>query len=119
MPCLTPRTPTHGAGGPIGGETSTPHSIWSTTLKNRLPILVIALSLSSPLLASAQSNQGLTREQVRAEMIQYAQAGYNPARQNPRSWVEDAQAATRQVMTAQNLANAPQLAATSASNKCD
>ncbi|MFP3549701.1 DUF4148 domain-containing protein [Paraburkholderia sp. SIMBA_049] len=70
-------------------------------MKHALGLFVIALGLSTPLLASAQmSSQGLTREQVRQEAAAYAAAGFNPARMNPRTWVDDAQAASVKVMTA-------------------
>jgi hypothetical protein len=81
-------------------------------MKRNLRLLVIALGISAPLLASAQSSstQGLTREQVRQETAQYAAAGFNPARMNPRTWVEDAQAASSKVMTARAEQSSSQLA---------
>ncbi|NIF56062.1 DUF4148 domain-containing protein [Burkholderia sp. Ax-1724] len=70
-------------------------------MTRRLTILLTVIGLSTPLLAEAQTlaTQGLTREQVRQEMAEYAAAGWNPARQNPRTWVDDAQAASAKVMT--------------------
>ena len=88
-------------------------------MKHSFRILIIALGLSSPLLASAQSTQGLTREQVREDLIQYEHAGYNPARQNPRTWVDDAQVATQKVMIAQSANARAQLASTNEAGKCD
>lgn len=81
-------------------------------MNRRFKLLVIALGLSAPLLASAQSSstQGLTREQVRQEMAQYEAAGFNPARQNPRTWVEDAQVASTKVTAARAAETSPQLA---------
>lgn len=81
-------------------------------MKRKFQLLVIALGISAPLLASAQSSpaQGLTREQVRQEMAQYAAAGFNPARMNPRTWVEDAQAASTKVMIARAEHSSSQLA---------
>jgi hypothetical protein len=77
-----------------------------------LTILLMTVGLSTPLLAAAQSStsQGLTREQVRQEMAEYAAAGWNPARQNPRTWVDDAQAASAKVMTARAEGGSPQIA---------
>jgi hypothetical protein len=46
--------------------------------------------------------QGLTREQVRQDMIRYEAAGFNPARANPRTWVDDAQAASSSVKRARD-----------------
>ncbi|GGD96461.1 DUF4148 domain-containing protein [Caballeronia sp. EK] len=43
------------------------------------------------------TSQPLSREDVQREMISYKAAGYNPARQNPRTWVDDAQAASARV----------------------
>lgn len=88
-------------------------------MKHSLRILIIALGISSPLLASAQSTQGLTREQVKEDLIQYERAGYNPARQNPRTWVDDAHAATQKIMTAQSANAQAQLASASQASKCD
>jgi hypothetical protein len=60
-------------------------------------LFVVALAVSSPLFAHAE---GLTREQVRDDMIRYEAAGFNPARANPRTWVDDARAASVRVMAA-------------------
>jgi hypothetical protein len=85
-------------------------------MKRKLRLLVIALGLAAPLLASAQSpSQGLTREQVRQEAAEYPAAGFNPARMNPRTWVNDAQAASAKVMTARAEGSSNQVAA----NKAD
>ena len=81
-------------------------------MKRKLQLVVIALSMSAPLLASAQSStQGLTREQVRQEAAEYAAVGFNPARMNPRTWVDDAQAASAKVTTAKAEGSANQFAA--------
>ncbi|WP_279607869.1 DUF4148 domain-containing protein [Burkholderia cenocepacia] len=67
-------------------------------MKIRLGVFAIALGMLAPLFASAQSvSNGPTREQVLQEANQYAAAGFNPARANPRTWVDDAQAASREV----------------------
>ncbi|MFM0529914.1 DUF4148 domain-containing protein [Paraburkholderia strydomiana] len=81
-------------------------------MNRRLKLLVIAIGISAPIFASAQSSstQGLTREQVRQEMAEYEAAGYNPARQNPRTWVDDARTASAKVMTARAGGTSPQLA---------
>ena len=44
--------------------------------------IVVAALLAVPALSFAQSNQPLTRAQVRAELVQLQQAGYNPASDN-------------------------------------
>ncbi|CAB3803093.1 hypothetical protein LMG28614_05741 [Paraburkholderia ultramafica] len=45
--------------------------------KTFIPILVLVSVLALPTMASANSNGPLTREQVRAELIQLHQAGYD------------------------------------------
>ncbi|MEN8506146.1 DUF4148 domain-containing protein [Paraburkholderia sp. DD10] len=81
-------------------------------MKRKLQVLLITLTMSVPMLASAQSSaQGLTREQVRQETADYAAAGYNPARMNPRTWVDDAHAASAKVMLARAEGASNQLAA--------
>jgi hypothetical protein len=81
-------------------------------MNRRLNILVLAIGLSAPFFAAAQSSsqQGTTREQVRQELVEYEAAGFNPARQNPRTWVYDAQAASAKVSTEQVEVSAPHLA---------
>ena len=88
-------------------------SFWSFHVNRHLNLLAIALGVSIPLFASAQSSstQGLTRDQVRQELAQYQAAGFNPARHNPRTWVDDAQLASAKVMTARAAETSPQLAA--------
>ncbi|WJF92147.1 DUF4148 domain-containing protein [Paraburkholderia bonniea] len=48
-------------------------------MKALLHAVVVATVLATPLAALAQTNQPLTREQVRAELVQLQKAGYNPA----------------------------------------
>jgi multidrug resistance efflux pump len=47
--------------------------------KALIPAVVIALALAAPSFAFAQSNAPVTRAQVRGELVQLEQAGYNPA----------------------------------------
>lgn len=75
-----------------------------------------ALVASTPLFA--QSAPGLTREQVREDMARYAAAGFNPARMNPRTWVDDAQAAAN-VQAARNYDARTHLAGRDAAAHCD
>jgi len=44
--------------------------------------LIVAALIAAPAVSFAQSNQPVTRAQVRAELIQLQQAGYNPASDN-------------------------------------
>jgi hypothetical protein len=56
---------------------------------------LVAAVLSIPVVASAQqSNAGLTRAQVRAELVQLEKTGYNPTRHNDPHYPADIQAAT-------------------------
>src|SRR5260370_35923435 len=51
-------------------------------MKNRLYTVLVAATLCVPVIASAQqTNVGLTRAQVRAELVQLESAGYNPHRE--------------------------------------
>ncbi|WP_175711485.1 DUF4148 domain-containing protein [Burkholderia ambifaria] len=68
-------------------------------MKSLVRLFVAALAVSAPLLVHAQ---GLTREQVREDMIRYEAAGFNPARANPRTWVDDARVASTRVMAARD-----------------
>jgi type II secretory pathway pseudopilin PulG len=42
-------------------------------------LLAIAALVAAPVLSFAQTSQNVTRAQVRAELVQLQQAGYNPA----------------------------------------
>ena len=44
--------------------------------------LLVAALIAAPAVSFAQSNQPLTRAQVRAELVQLQQAGYNPGSDN-------------------------------------
>ncbi|MEX3935370.1 DUF4148 domain-containing protein [Paraburkholderia phymatum] len=44
--------------------------------------LFVAALIAAPAISFAQSNQPLTRAQVRAELVQLQQAGYDPASDN-------------------------------------
>lgn len=49
-------------------------------MKKLFPAVVVAAALAIPAVSFAQSSeQGLTRAQVRAELVQLEQAGYKPA----------------------------------------
>jgi Domain of unknown function (DUF4148) len=44
-----------------------------------IPAVVVASALAAPTFAFAQNNGPVTRAQVRAELVQLQQVGYNPA----------------------------------------
>ncbi|WP_153102042.1 DUF4148 domain-containing protein [Paraburkholderia hayleyella] len=48
-------------------------------MKSLLQAVAIATILATPIASFAQTSQPLTRAQVRAELVQLEQAGYNPA----------------------------------------
>ncbi|MFM0046458.1 DUF4148 domain-containing protein [Paraburkholderia sediminicola] len=47
-------------------------------MESLLEALLVAIILSAPVAAIAQSNQPLSRAEVRAELVQYERAGYSP-----------------------------------------
>jgi hypothetical protein len=72
-------------------------------MKSLIQAVVIAATLAAPVAVFAQSNQPLTRAQVREQLVQIEKAGYNPARSNPNEYPADIQAAEARV-AAQNAA---------------
>jgi hypothetical protein len=71
--------------------------------KSLVKALIVAAALVAPLASFAQSNQPLTRAQVRAELVQLEKAGYNPATANDYDYPANIQAAEARV-AAQNRA---------------
>jgi hypothetical protein len=72
-------------------------------MKSLIQAVVVAVALAAPVAVFAQSNQPVTRAQVRAELIQLEKAGYNPSRGEDPSYPADIQAAEAKV-AAQNAA---------------
>jgi hypothetical protein len=72
-------------------------------MKSLVQAVVIAATLAAPVAVFAQSNQPLTRAEVRAQLVQIEKAGYNPSRSNPNEYPSDIQAAEARV-AAQNAA---------------
>ncbi|SDR36498.1 protein of unknown function [Paraburkholderia fungorum] len=72
-------------------------------MKSLIEAAVIAALIAAPLAAFAQSNQPVTRAQVRAELVQLEKAGYNPATSNSYDYPGNIQAAEARV-AAQNAA---------------
>jgi hypothetical protein len=71
-------------------------------MKSLIKAVAIAAVLAAPVAAFAQaSQQPVTRADVRNELIQIEQAGYNPATSNDVNYPADIQAAERRVQ-AQN-----------------
>jgi hypothetical protein len=72
-------------------------------MKSLIQAVVIAATLAAPVAVFAQSNQPLTRAQVREQLVQVEKAGYNPARSNPQEYPANIQAAEARI-AAQNSA---------------
>jgi Domain of unknown function (DUF4148) len=51
-------------------------------MKTLISAVAIAAALVAPVASFAQSNQPVTRAQVRAELVQLEKAGYNPGSDN-------------------------------------
>ncbi|GAB7524460.1 DUF4148 domain-containing protein [Paraburkholderia sp. 2C] len=82
-------------------------------MKSLIKAVAIAAVLAAPVVAFAQSNpSGLTRAQVRAELIQLEKAGYDPAMSNDATYPADIQAAERRVQDQNAQAAAQQPADT-------
>jgi uncharacterized protein with FMN-binding domain len=69
-------------------------------MKSSIQSVVVAVALAAPVAVFAQSNQPVTRAQVRAELVQLENAGYKPGLASP-YYPADFQAAQAKV-TAQN-----------------
>lgn len=73
-------------------------------MKSLIKAVAVAAVLAAPIVSFAQSSQQpVSRAEVRNELIQWEQAGYNPATSNDTNYPADAQAAERRVQ-AQNPA---------------
>lgn len=71
-------------------------------IKSFVPALVIASAVVAPTFAFAQNNGPVTREQVRAELVQLQKAGYNPAEDRV-TYPENLQAAQARVNAEQGV----------------
>jgi hypothetical protein len=81
-------------------------------MKSLTKAVAIAAMLAAPVVAFAQSNQsGLTRAQVREELIQLEKAGYDPAMSNDATYPADIQAAEHRVQEENAQAAAQQAGA--------
>ncbi|SAK51793.1 membrane protein [Caballeronia fortuita] len=70
-------------------------------MKKLIGIAAVALAFAAPVASFAQSNQGLTRAEVRAQIVQLEKAGYNPGVVSDTTYPADIQAAEARV-AAQN-----------------
>jgi Domain of unknown function (DUF4148) len=72
-------------------------------MKFLIQTIVIAIAIAAPAASFAQSNQPVTRAQVRAELVQLEQAGYRPTAGTDPDYPADIQAAEARV-AAENAA---------------
>ncbi|MEW6345931.1 MAG: DUF4148 domain-containing protein [Paraburkholderia sp.] len=70
-------------------------------MNSLIKAVAIAVVLSAPVAAFAQSNQPLTRAEVRSQLVQLEKAGYNPADADNTTYPADIQSAEARV-AAQN-----------------
>ncbi len=66
-------------------------------MKSLIQAVAIAAVLAVPAVSFAQSNQPLTRAEVRAQLVQLEQAGYTPSRGRDPYYPADIQAAEARV----------------------
>jgi Domain of unknown function (DUF4148) len=66
-------------------------------MKSLISAVVVAAALVAPVASFAQSNQPLTRADVRAQLVQLEKAGYNPASADNATYPADLQAAEARV----------------------
>ncbi|WP_310076521.1 MULTISPECIES: DUF4148 domain-containing protein [Paraburkholderia] len=90
-------------------------------MKHKLHCLISAVGLliSASTFAQTLPEHALTRAQVRDEMVQYSAAGFNPARQNPRTWVDDAQSASAKVVAERGTSSHVNQLASHDASHCD
>ncbi|ANB72199.1 hypothetical protein AYM40_07345 [Paraburkholderia phytofirmans OLGA172] len=73
-------------------------------MKSLIQAVIVAAVLAAPVATFAESNQPVTRAQVRAELVQLEKAGYNTASRNEATYPAEIQAAEARV-AAQNVQN--------------
>jgi Domain of unknown function (DUF4148) len=69
-------------------------------VNHQISAIIVSAVLAAPVVSFAQSNQPVTRAQVRAELIQLEKAGYNPGAYDP--YYPDNLLAAQARVTAQN-----------------
>ncbi|WNC93311.1 DUF4148 domain-containing protein [Paraburkholderia sp. FT54] len=74
-------------------------------MKSLIQAVVVAAVLAAPVASFAQSNQPVTRAQVRAELVQLEKAGYHPGLSDP-YYPADIQAAQARVARQNGTAQA-------------
>ena len=75
-------------------------------MKSLIKAVAVALVLAAPVASFAQSNQPVTRAQVRAELVQLEKAGYNPSAADDATYPAQLQAAEARVAAQNGTAQA-------------
>ena len=75
-------------------------------MKSLIKAVAVALVLAAPVASFAQSNQPVTRAQVRAELVQLEKAGYNPSASDDTTYPVQLQAAEARVAAQNGTAQA-------------
>jgi hypothetical protein len=75
-------------------------------MKSLINAVALAVALAAPVAVFAQSNQPVTRAQVRAELAQLEKAGYTPAAGRDPYYPDDIQAAEARVAAQNTTAQA-------------
>ena len=75
-------------------------------MKTLISAVVVAAALVAPLASFAQSNQPLTRAEVRAQLVQLEKAGYNPSATDDTTYPVQLQAAEARVAAQNGTAQA-------------
>lgn len=71
-------------------------------MKSLIKAIAVALVLAAPVASFAQSNQPVTRAQVRADLVQLEKAGYNPSNSSDTQYPANIQAAESKVAASNN-----------------
>jgi hypothetical protein len=66
-------------------------------MKSLIQAVALAVAIAAPVASFAQSEQPVTRAEVKAQIQQLEQAGYNPARATDSTYPADIQAAEARV----------------------
>jgi hypothetical protein len=92
------------------------------SIRSLIEVGVIAALIATPLAVFAQSNQTsqpISRAQVRAELIQLEQAGYDPSTANPIDYPANIQAAEAKVAAQNSGYGAPANGSSQRSGRTD
>jgi hypothetical protein len=79
-------------------------------MKSLIKAVAIAAMLAAPIVSFAQSNEPVTRAQVRAELVQLEKAGYNPTAGDNATYPVAIQAAEAKVVAEDASSNGNSLA---------